>query len=517
MDDLILLKKILKTTILPLAGMLALGFCTDLRGQVLARPGWAGSGVAPESWWRHAVFYRIDPARFQASADGSRGDLAGVAQRLDYLQSLGVDAVVLEAGSAPGGPGDSGGPGDADGLDGLDDLIREASRYHLRLLLTVPAVQQQDHQKLLEAVHGWLSAGAAGVLLRRAPAQDAFAQAGYRNLVAELNSLLRNFPGERVLLADPAGSGTTGPQPHSAGSVRGGNSAQLTMLTPLPVQPPSAVALRESLEAIGDAGGASVPGLIRFADDPPTGSPDAAAMAAVLLASPGTAIFDFGDEIGLRTFAPMQAGAGDVLPVMQWTPLNVQQGVVAPIERAAPTGAGQGETPFGAYRPYIHPPPANLTGAAPASPRVTVDGNLPVTLPEANTLPGFTTGPLPNPPVEGDKVNVISEDREPNSLLNAYRQLIALHHGNPALRSGTQIVLNRDADHAVVWVRRAPAGSRTAASVIVAVNLGAQPVTLSLDSDLARAGVRSGGLRSLFTWSGGQAAGATMAGMTMAG
>jgi len=63
--------------------------------QTLARPGWAGSGVAIEPWWRRAVFYRIDPANFQDSDGDGKGDLAGIAQRIGYLQQLGIDAIVL--------------------------------------------------------------------------------------------------------------------------------------------------------------------------------------------------------------------------------------------------------------------------------------------------------------------------------------------------------------------------------------------------------------------------------------
>jgi alpha-glucosidase len=44
-------------------------------------------------WWRHAVFYEIYPRSF-ADADGNgTGDLAGIAAKLDYLKSLGVDAI----------------------------------------------------------------------------------------------------------------------------------------------------------------------------------------------------------------------------------------------------------------------------------------------------------------------------------------------------------------------------------------------------------------------------------------
>jgi alpha-glucosidase len=46
-------------------------------------------------WWRHGIFYQIYPRSFQdTNADGV-GDIAGVIERLPYLQSLGVDAIWL--------------------------------------------------------------------------------------------------------------------------------------------------------------------------------------------------------------------------------------------------------------------------------------------------------------------------------------------------------------------------------------------------------------------------------------
>ena len=44
-------------------------------------------------WWKGAVIYEIYPRSFQDSDGDGIGDLKGVASRLDYLQSLGVDAI----------------------------------------------------------------------------------------------------------------------------------------------------------------------------------------------------------------------------------------------------------------------------------------------------------------------------------------------------------------------------------------------------------------------------------------
>jgi len=44
-------------------------------------------------WWEDAVFYQIYPRSFQDSDGDGVGDLAGIASRLGYLHSLGVDAL----------------------------------------------------------------------------------------------------------------------------------------------------------------------------------------------------------------------------------------------------------------------------------------------------------------------------------------------------------------------------------------------------------------------------------------
>lgn len=46
-----------------------------------------------KTWWKHAVFYEIYPRSFQDSNGDGLGDLNGITQRLNDLQSLGVDAI----------------------------------------------------------------------------------------------------------------------------------------------------------------------------------------------------------------------------------------------------------------------------------------------------------------------------------------------------------------------------------------------------------------------------------------
>jgi alpha-glucosidase len=46
-------------------------------------------------WWQHAVFYEIYPRSFMDSNGDGIGDLVGIDSKMDYLKSLGVDAIWL--------------------------------------------------------------------------------------------------------------------------------------------------------------------------------------------------------------------------------------------------------------------------------------------------------------------------------------------------------------------------------------------------------------------------------------
>ena len=46
-------------------------------------------------WWQNGVIYQIYPKSFQDTTGRGTGDLRGVTQRLDYLKTLGVDAIWL--------------------------------------------------------------------------------------------------------------------------------------------------------------------------------------------------------------------------------------------------------------------------------------------------------------------------------------------------------------------------------------------------------------------------------------
>ncbi len=46
-------------------------------------------------WWKHGVIYQIYPRSFMDSSGDGIGDLQGIIDRLDYVASLGVDAIWL--------------------------------------------------------------------------------------------------------------------------------------------------------------------------------------------------------------------------------------------------------------------------------------------------------------------------------------------------------------------------------------------------------------------------------------
>src|ERR1700744_3720864 len=92
--------------------------------QVLARPGWAGSGISTDVWWKHPVVYQVNPINF--SPTGGSG-LHGAGQHLDYIHSLGADAVLLTPIQPDAALAQSIDPAYGT-LDDLDDLIHEGSR-----------------------------------------------------------------------------------------------------------------------------------------------------------------------------------------------------------------------------------------------------------------------------------------------------------------------------------------------------------------------------------------------------
>jgi alpha-glucosidase len=65
------------------------------RNDAASRPAPAAAPAAGAEWWRGAVIYQIYPRSFLDTNGDGIGDLPGVTAKLDYVASLGVDAIWL--------------------------------------------------------------------------------------------------------------------------------------------------------------------------------------------------------------------------------------------------------------------------------------------------------------------------------------------------------------------------------------------------------------------------------------
>lgn len=113
-------------------------------------------------WWKRAVFYQIYPRSFADSNGDGVGDLAGIAQRLDYVASLGVDAVWLSP-FFPSPMKDFGyDVSDYRGVDpafgtlaDFDALVAKAHQLGLKIVIDQVWSHTSDQ-------HAWFKASAAG-------------------------------------------------------------------------------------------------------------------------------------------------------------------------------------------------------------------------------------------------------------------------------------------------------------------------------------------------------------------
>jgi hypothetical protein len=435
------------------------------RPQTLAQKNWAGSGVSTEPWWRRAVFYRIDPDRFQDSTGSGSGDLAGIAQRLDYIQSLGVDAILLAP--APGAPPIT------PNLPGVDDLTRGAVDHHLRLLIELPAPESQaaaSDTKLLNLARAWFNQGAAGLYIpTRAFAQvDGAEHIGA--LLRQLHALTAALPGDRILLAEAPPA-----HPDSALVHALAQNIQLTAAEPITLTQPSAANLRAQLAAtLADPAPLLVAARVPAQPTPRQQDALDRTVAAMLLASRAAVLLDYGAEAGLIP-------APDTPLLMQWTPSNRTPGA-APPPSTATASTASGPPPDNGFHPFVPPLPRNFF-SPPRMPEIVAVDHPVNPLREPNSLPGFTTAPLPpGTALNAATANIALEDTVPTSLLGFYRRLIQMHHDNASLHNGVETLLDHDADGALVWTRQAPPNSITAASDFIVCNLSEKPLTLSLDA-----------------------------------
>src|SRR5688500_2403713 len=112
-----------------------------------------------KSWWRDGVLYQVYPRSYADSNGDGVGDLAGLIDRLDYLEWLGIDGVWLNP-TMPSPNADWGyDVADYCGvhpelgtIQDLDRLVAEAASRGIRILLDlVPNHTSDRHAWFLEA------------------------------------------------------------------------------------------------------------------------------------------------------------------------------------------------------------------------------------------------------------------------------------------------------------------------------------------------------------------------------
>jgi len=125
--------------------------CATLHAQTPAELHAAATPSTDNTWWKHAVVYEIYPRSFQDSNGDGIGDLNGITQRLDYLESLGVDAIWI----APHYPSPQVDFGyDISNYEAVDPqygtladfdhLVAAATQHHIRVMLDMVANHTSD-------------------------------------------------------------------------------------------------------------------------------------------------------------------------------------------------------------------------------------------------------------------------------------------------------------------------------------------------------------------------------------
>jgi len=519
-------------------------------------------------WWKHAVIYEIYPRSFQDSNGDGIGDLNGITQRLDYLQSLGVDAIWLTP-IYPSPQVDFGYDiSDYENVDpqygtlaDFDKLVAEAKKRNIRVIMDMvmnhtsdkhkwfnesessktnpkrdwyvwrdgrgvgPAnkplppnnweslfghsawqydpktnqfyyhkfyIQQPDlnwrnpavENAMFGAVRFWLDRGVAGYRLDAIPTLfedpkltdekeiggvnaygDTNLDDSQTNNLPEVHDVMRRlrtmvdkYPGNRVLIGEtylPSVQelykwygGTKGDELHLPMDLQVGFTNKL-----------DASVLRSRINDAETMIGNNQPLFVfdnhdnirsweRYGDGIHNVS-IAKLLATLLLTTRSAALMYYGEELGMKTSPPTRVeDVKDPIGVTGWPKEKGRDGERTPMQW------------------------------------------------EDSKNAGFSTAGSTWLPVAADSStkNVKAEENDPDSILNWYKQLIAMRKKDPTLRDGKMIMLDETNPSVLSYVREGVAGQP---AIIVAVNCTATTQTVSLHPQAA--GVSAKTVRTLLT------------------
>lgn len=114
------------------------------------------------SWWKKATIYQVYPRSFQDTNGDGIGDIPGITYRLDYLKTLGIDALWLSPVYAS--PNDDNGYDISDyqaigpeygDMKDMDELIREAKKRQIKIIMDLVINHTSDD-------HAWFQSAMRG-------------------------------------------------------------------------------------------------------------------------------------------------------------------------------------------------------------------------------------------------------------------------------------------------------------------------------------------------------------------
>jgi len=218
----------------------------------------------------------------------------------------------------------------------------------------------------------------------------------------------------------------------------------------------SAPVFREHVAAVDGAGGWPVyvisnHDIVRSYDRYGDGQHDgqhndqiAKVMAALYLTLRGTPIMYYGEEIGMKTTPPTRKeDVKDPIGRTGWPEEKGRDGERTPMQWNTDANAG-----FSTKAPWLPVPPTYKT------------------------------------------YNVATEEKDPNSILNLYKKLLALRHTNEALLDGSYTALNQSDANVMSYLR-----SYKGKAVLVALNMSSSRQKLAVN--LADQGLAAASLKSL--------------------
>ncbi len=168
-------------------------------------------------------------------------------------------------------------------------------------------------------------------------------------------------------------------------------------------------------------------------------------ISTILFASRGASLFYYGGEIGMKTTPPTRKeDVKDPVGITGWPKEKGRDGERTPMQWDDSKYAG-----FSTVKPWLPVPPNKAT------------------------------------------INVKAEQAEPDSLLAWYESLIRLKKTNPAMRAGSNVMLDTTNTKVLSWLRKGPGKD----AVVVATNFTAEPQTVDLSA--AAAGVTGTKLKTL--------------------